>query len=143
MAPRLLVEEEIESGRRLVETLDKRGVPIEAALWAYNPESERYQLVIGSGEVDTSGARPIYEQIQEALRSLPENQRVAFSDIAVTSSSTGVVRALSRAIHTSPNAISSIRITNNVVNRELIEDAYVYRMSVGGPTDCRITKGSA
>ena len=129
MAPKFLVEKDIERGKRLVQMLDDKQVRVEAALWAYKPESEQYQLVIASGEVDTMGARPMYAKIQEALESLQETDRVPFVDIAVTSPSTGIVAALKTAVNTPTDAIDSIRITDGVVNRELIDDAYIYRMS--------------
>ena len=133
MVAKFLVDKQIESGRRLIETLDKQGVRVDAALWVYSPQSDGYRLVIGSGEVDTHGARPLYGKVQEALQCLPEDQRVPVSDIAVTGLSTSVVRTLSTAISTPSDTISSIRMTDNVVNRELIEDVYIYRMSVGKP----------
>src|SRR5574340_116741 len=128
MAPKLLVETAIRRGERLLKTLDQRGVKVDAALWAYNTESEQYQLVIASFDVDALGARPLYAQIQDALESLPADQRVPFRDITATSPRRGVVATLAKAIRTPADAIDSIRITGNVINQELIEDAYIYRL---------------
>ncbi len=136
MAHKFLVEEDIEFGKQLVQKLDERHVQVDAALWSYNPDSERYQLVIASGTVEQCGARPLYESIQAALQELPENQRVRFSDIAVTSPSTGVVATLSHAVQIDPDKIGSLRLTGDVVNQELIDDAYIYRMNIGSvPAD--------
>ena len=129
MAPKFLVEPDIEFGKQLLQKLDSQDVRIDAALWVYDPESENYQLVIASRDVDIRGACPIYTTIQDVLRTLPENQRGRFSDVAVTSPSTGVVATLKTAVNTPTDAIDSIRITDRVVNRELIDDAYIYRMS--------------
>jgi len=143
MAPKLLVEPDIEFGKRLLEDLDRRDVRIDAALWVYDPDSEKYRLVISSEDVDTRGARPIYAEIQKVMEAYPEDERRRFWDIAVTSPSTSVVAALSTAIHTSRTETRSIRITDRVVNRELIEDAYVYRMSLGtAPTDVEVQRGN-
>jgi hypothetical protein len=129
MAPKYLVNEDIERGRSLIRKLDDQGVRFQAALWAYNPESARYQLVFGSDDVDSEGARRLYRQIQEALEALPPEQRVPFPDIAVSSMSTGVVAHLRTAVSTPSDAIESHRFTDEVVDRELVEDALVYRMS--------------
>lgn len=135
MAPRFLVDPDIEFGRQLLQKLDSRQVPVEAALWAYDPDSEEYQFVVASGEVDTCGSRRIYGIIQDVLQNeFPQDQRGRFSDITVTSPSTGVVAALKTAISTPANAIKSIRVTNSVVNREWVDDAYVYRMSITKPS---------
>ena len=130
MAPKYLVDADIEHGKQLVQELDRQHVPFEAALWAYRPESERYELVIASRTVETEGIRPLYVKIRTALESLPETERVRIRDIAVTSPSRGIVAALKTAVNTPADAIASIRMTNNVVNRELIDDAYIYRMCV-------------
>ena len=130
MAAKLLVDQDIEFGKRLLIDLDRRQVRVDAALWAYDPDSEKYQLVISSEDVDTRGARPVYAKIQEVMDTYPEDDRRRFWDIAVTSPSTGVVATLKTVVSTASDAIASIRMTDNVVNRELIEDVYVYRMSV-------------
>ena len=131
MVTKILVDSDIESGRRLLEKLDEEGMKVDAALWAYDPETHRYQFIIGSGEVEERGARPFYTGIQHALESLPdEEKQVSFSDVAVTSLSTSVVGSLSTRINTPSNAIESIRITDEVVDREVIDDAYVYRLHV-------------
>ncbi len=130
MAPKVLVDKDIESGKRLIEKLDELGVQVDAALWAYDSESDRYQLVVASGTVADEGVRPLFGSIQDALKQLPEGQRVRFSDVAVASPSTGVVAILATRYSTPPGAIDSIRVTDSVVNRELVEDAYIYRLSV-------------
>lgn len=130
MVTKFLVESNFESGKRLLQKLDEQHVKIDAALWSYNPDSEHYELIVGSGDVEATGAMPIYTEIQCILNSLPEDERVDFSDVAVTSLSTGVIANLSTKISTPSDAIESIRITDQVINREVIDDAYIYRLHV-------------
>lgn len=131
MAPKTLVEKDIELGKRLLEKLDERGVHVDAALWAYDSESERYQLVVASGTVPEEGARQLFEKVRDALQELPEDERVSFSDITVANPYMGIVASLSTRVNTPADAVDGIRITDGVVNREFIEDVHIYRMCVG------------
>lgn len=130
MAPRILVDSQIECGKQLIQELDARSVRVDAAFWMFNADSQGYQLIIGSDDVDSQGARPLYREIQEALKALPPDQRVSFSDIMATANTTSVVTTFSTSIRTSPEAIESIRVSNRPVNRQWIDDAYIYRMNV-------------
>jgi len=140
MAPQFLVKEDIERGRRLLQALDERGVRVQAAFWAYKPESNRYQLVFGSEDVESQGMRPLYGKIQEALETIPPEERVRSSEIAVTSMSRGLVRHLRTHVKTPADAIEAHRFTDEVIDRELVEDALVYRLA---PSDSTVSQESA
>ena len=67
----VLVEEQIQDGRKLLQQLDaqtfRRRFPVPAALWYYWPESARWRLVIVSPIADRKGPNYGYSRIQEAL----------------------------------------------------------------------------
>ena len=52
MADAILVTDDIESGRLLLQELDKAKFPYRAAAWVYNPDTERWKLVIATPDAD-------------------------------------------------------------------------------------------
>jgi hypothetical protein len=140
MAPKFLVKEDIERGKRLLQALDERGVHVQAAFWAYKPEANHYQLVFGSDDVESQGTMPLYGKIQDALETIPPGERVRFADVAVTSMSRGLVSHLRTQVTTPADAIEAHRFTDEVIDRELVEDALVYRLA---PSDSAVSQKSA
>ncbi len=67
----MLVNQQIDDGRKLLEQLDAqpfpRRFPVSAALWYYWPEAERWRLVIISPVADRKGPDYGYSRIQDAL----------------------------------------------------------------------------
>jgi hypothetical protein len=64
----ILVEQDIDGGRKLVQALDSAGFPVVAALWNYLPEDDSWRLLIASPKVNELGPRGAYEAIQDVLR---------------------------------------------------------------------------
>jgi hypothetical protein len=124
-----LVERDQEIGARLIQALDEAGFEVRSALWLYQPESERWKLVIASPLVDRRGTRAAYSAIDDVLRSTLNDADLRLDDIIAMSTKSDVIRALHTVIHTEPREISGIRLTGNMLNRILIDDAYIYRVA--------------
>jgi hypothetical protein len=60
MYRKILVENEIRSGERLLEQLDLAKIPVIAAFWLYADEAAEWRLVIVSPSVETLGPRQLY-----------------------------------------------------------------------------------
>ncbi len=52
MADAVLVADDIEGGRLLLRELERAEFTFRAAAWVYNPETERWKLVIATPEAD-------------------------------------------------------------------------------------------
>ncbi len=126
MARTALVNLDIEGARKLIEALDKAGFPVGSAFWFYNPDSEEWRLFISSPEVDKKGPLRAYKTIQPVLKQLPE-VTFGIDNIAAVGTKAPLVSLMRSAIKTGPGT-SGIRLTRNVINGTLIEDAYVYRL---------------
>jgi hypothetical protein len=63
----VLVSEQVEMGRRVVEALRKNKFPISAAFWYRMPESGFWRLVIGSSRVDKIGPLEGYRRLHAIL----------------------------------------------------------------------------
>ena len=122
-----LVEKYIDDGKVLLEAIDKEEHKIDAALWFFNSEHERWRLVIASPYVKKEGPKKMYQHIQKILKKLNKKVDISLEDIQVMKPNEKLINSIRSVIRTGPG-IKNIRFSNNVINNELIEDAYIYRM---------------
>lgn len=128
MVARTLVTEDIDAGRQLVESLDRRGTQVRAAFWWHDPENDRWKLVLALDEYSTRGPLEAYGIISDAMPADPDG-RLALDDIRATRPDDAVVRALGRLVRTG-KSLQGVRISNSWVNHIEIDDAYVYRVNL-------------
>src|SRR5271157_4276450 len=63
---KILVEQDVQNGRKLVEALQKR-LPISAAFWLNSEEANEWRFVIVSPLVSAGDARLAYHMVEHAL----------------------------------------------------------------------------
>ena len=133
MAQELLVGNQltadmIKSGGLIVTALDKLNLIVKGAFWLLLPDQHVWRLVIASPEVRRAGPKAVYRKVVSALRRLPsEASPIGTKDISVVEDKDPLVVLLRSMISTGPG-VSGIRFSKNVINGQLIEDAYLYRM---------------
>lgn len=127
MVKTVLVEKDIEEGKRLIEELDKAGFKVQAALWLYMSDSDEWRLLIASPYVEKEGPKRSYNFIQTVLARISPPLEVSLRNISVLSPSHNLIKLIRLAIRTGPG-ISGIRFARSVINNTLIEDAYIYRI---------------
>lgn len=124
-----LTQQLIDAGADLVLNLDKKGISPDAAYWLYSSELEGWRLYLAEAKVGRTGPKGVYRQIQRIIKNLPAESRVLeLSDIGLVRSDSPFIRKLRTAIRTG-HGISGIRFKNNVINGNVIEDAYIYRVA--------------
>jgi hypothetical protein len=124
-----LTEDMITTGEHVVSGLDKLSVLVRGAFWLLLPDQHVWRLVIASPEVRTIGPKAVYRKVATALRRLQPNVRpIGTKDITVLEDNNQLVQLLRMLIKTGPT-VSRIRLSRNVVNGQLIEDALLYRMT--------------
>lgn len=134
MAQDLLVGEHLTSdmiaaGVQLVSALDKLNVLVTGAFWFLMPEQHVWRLIIVSSEVTISGPKAIYRKIRTAIgKSQDASPVVTTKDVAVIDTRDPLYGLLRVAVSTGPG-ISGVRFSRNVINGQLIEDAYIYRVT--------------
>ena len=121
MVAQPLVEPQIETGRRLIEYLDERGMQPEAAFWLFSSDYDEWRLMLAVKEVDELGPRGAYKRFQDL------ETGVSLNDVTLVSPNSDIVKLLRRALHTG-KGISAIRLTGNVIDGTYIEDALIYRL---------------
>ena len=128
MVGKILVDREISAGKRLVEELDRARFPLDAAVWFYLPDEQRYRLLLATKIVDRDGPLAAYDRIEEALQKLPTEQRLDLVDISAVSPSDTHIDTMKKMVRT-PAGTSSIRFTNVMLGDLYIDDAFVYRLN--------------
>jgi hypothetical protein len=132
MAQELLVGEQltpdmIQSGKALVAALDKIELKVKGAFWLLLSEQHIWRLIIASPEVGVLGPKAVYRKIDSILVKLPdEDVLIGIKDISVVEEKYPIYLGIRSAISTGPG-ISGIRFSRNIVNGQLIDDAYIYR----------------
>lgn len=124
-----LTKELIDAGETLVRRLDEGGFNLDVALWLYSSEADGWKLVLAEAKVATKGPRAIYQRIQRVLKKLPDDAKlIDLEDVALMRTDAPIVTLLRTAVKTG-RGVSGMRFTNNVINGNLIEDAYIYRVA--------------
>ncbi len=129
MVEKILVDREIAAGESLLKELDKRKVAVTAAFWFYEPEYERWRLVIAMPLCDKEGPIVAYDLLQKALDKLPKDRRLELTDINAENTKNTVVQALCKMIQIAPGS-GNLRVSRSSVNGIFIDDAVVYRTSI-------------
>jgi len=124
----VLTESMIKAGEELTRLLDQMNWRVTASLWFYFVEENQWKLLITSPWVGKEGPKRAYHRIQEALGKLQQDiPKISLQDIVVTDESHPLISLMKIAIQTD-NGISGIRFSKNVINGQVIEDAYIYRL---------------
>lgn len=132
MVEELLVGEQltsdmIKSGEQLIQTLDKLNLLVSGAFWLLLPDERVWRLVVATPEARLIGPKAVYRKIQSALARFPVTVKpLGVKDISVVDNKMPLFSLIRGAIATGPG-ISGIRFSRNVINGQLIEDAYIYR----------------
>ena len=119
----------VSDGAALSGKLDESQWSVSAAFWFYLPDANGWQLLIASPEVETKGPRESNAVIQKGLSDLvPAPAALSLDDIGLMPSNHPLVALPSSFIATG-KSISNIRLSQNMINGQFIDDALTYRMN--------------
>ena len=122
-----LTDELIKEGVNLLEKLDTLGINVNAAFWIFSPDTEYWKLMISFPGIEVKGPKAMYSKVQKALSKITKRHAVSLDDIVLVKLNAPILQLLRMAIRTGPG-IHGIRFSNNVINGQLIADAYIYRL---------------
>jgi hypothetical protein len=124
-----LVDSDINDGMKLIQKLDMTNFSVVAALWFYYSDIIEWRLTIASDYLDKNGPKKAYSFLQTLLMDF-DIFSISLENITLISPENDLIKLLSSAIQTGPGpTLSKIRFTRNVINGQLIEDAYIYRIN--------------
>jgi hypothetical protein len=127
MVANTLTDQLINEGKNLIEVLDASGIKVDGALWFYFPDEGFWKLMLSFPNIKKEGPKSSYVKVQKALSKLKEKASLALDDVALMKLNAPLMHLLKIAVRTGPG-ISGIRFSNNVINGQLIADAYIYRL---------------
>jgi len=127
MAQTLLVGPEIESGKRILEALDKAEFRIRVALWAVLAEYGDWRLVLASNRFHVMDIREAYFTLHEVLDEAGFSFRET-SSLMIVSMKDKFIRELRRTFGKAAN-VEGMRLGGQTFGDRHLEDAYVYRIS--------------
>ena len=133
MAEKVLVGAEltpqmIDAGKALTELLDAESFDVRAALWLFLSDTREWRLVFASPEVAKAGPIAFYHKLQSVLPKLTA-WRISLSNITALPDTADSIQLFASFINTGQQGTSGMRMTNNIVNGVLIDDAYIYRVA--------------
>ncbi len=122
-----LTDEMIEAGKSVLENLDRRQFPVDAALWFYLADQNQWRLLLATPEVHVEGPRKTYKRLLQSLRNAAVHG-LSLEDVAVLDTRDPLIQVL-RIAFRSDRSIGGVRFSKNTVSGQFIEDAYIYRMA--------------
>lgn len=122
-----LVETQIEDGRAIISQLDADNFPIDAALWYYDTEKEKWVLLIATPLVKSLGRKESYAKIKASLDRLHGRIKTQILDMTLTSPDHNIVVRLKSALRPTPG-VPPTRFVSNLILGTATEDALVYRI---------------
>ena len=125
---RCLSKDMIAAGKRLIQELDRKELPVCAAAWVYDEELARWRLVLSLSEENPISNLDAYQRIQSILLNQGSDEPwLALDHVKVVSPGSLLSRALKKVsgeIITEPGAMFSGRIKDG----PYVEDAYIYSL---------------
>lgn len=121
-----LVEMQIKDGQFFIERLIEEDVPVTAAGWVKESESERWYLYLVTPLVgEHTGKKPAYRRINEVFRRLSQPLWVEHWDVNVVGPDSRVGEALCELQRTYPGP-RSLRYAGPRLGDMYIDGVYVY-----------------
>lgn len=116
----ILVAKDVESGRQVVDGLEKMGIPITAAFWFYFEEEQRWRLVIVSPDVGSRGRKEIYGLTVLLLTGREAPTEMTPDQVMFITPD--------RLLYKQVKQGTGLAITRGPVRDAVVEDAYIYRI---------------
>lgn len=121
-----LVDRKIEKGARFLEALDAAGVPVDAALWFYSPEFERWQLVVATPIEEEQGPLAAYRAFREARQAADPPIGSDDVEVRATSRKDPIIKAL-WGFRVPPSDLVGKTFGGTYIDGVSFQGAYLYR----------------
>jgi hypothetical protein len=133
VAEAALVDRDIDFGREVVRALDQEppmsGLRPLAALWLYRDDEDLWRLVLVLPALENESPQEVYRHLIDVVDRRVSRPDVPMDVIRLAPPDYPLRRTLRSALRTEPEDLSGLRFKHNVVNGELIDDAFIYRLT--------------
>ena len=128
MVKRELTAELIQEGAILIEALAESDVPPTAALWLYDSEASAWELVLAEARYGPEGPRVVYRAILKTFHGIRSQiAHLVPEDVSLIEPEAPLIKGLAGVIRKYPG-VNGIRYTHGIINRRIVDDAYIYRL---------------
>jgi hypothetical protein len=151
MATTVLVDRDLDVGRRILGALAKARIAVGVAFWAYAPQVNEWQFFIATSLVDSAGPKSAYEQVLRTLHLAGMDPELPWRRIFLRSPKDPVLKSLEKQsknysgsidimesdnlprgnpsayyVTYAPHSGEMFKALNLPIGDRFIEDAYVY-----------------
>ncbi len=123
-----LTEEMKGFGAAITQKLDEAGWPVVASLWSFDPEGNRWKLILASPRVSSDGPQQAYGAVVKALEAL-QAPLTDLQLIRVVVPDHPLIKTLASTIQTGW-AIRGIHLSERAINGLFVEESYLYRLAL-------------
>jgi len=126
----MVEEPKIESGKTLLDLMDKQKINPTVFLWILVPESDAWRLLISSKKYDRiKNTRQNYNDFINQFGEEKTVKDIGLSNITILHHDNDFLKLLRTMIKTSKQSKAGIRFKSNIINGIFIKDAYIYRLT--------------
>jgi hypothetical protein len=120
-----LTDQMIEAGASVVQNLNGGQFLVDAAVWLYLSDANRWRLLLATPEVHTEGPLKAYKRLLRAFGNAAMHG-LTIEDVSVIDSRDPLIRLLRGAMKTDRSG-RGIRFSRTTIKGQFIDDAYIYR----------------
>lgn len=128
MDTEILVEKDVDVGRRVIEALDDSRVPVSAGFWLRDGESNRWRLVIATHLATSKGPQKAYKAVQTALRRHKLSEDIPLWRISLVGPKHPLVSVLSSVFVSKGMELGNVRLDRCAIKGVPVEGAHIYRL---------------
>lgn len=125
MVATILVNQQLEEGRKLLGRLDETSIRIDVALWMNVPDTDYWRLLLGTTGVNRTGARKIYAFIRTVIDQYGIN--LLLSDISVEDRNSDLCKAYRQVVPTELG-LTTVPFFGYFLNGHRLPDSMIYRV---------------
>ena len=128
MATASLVDLDVQSGLTLLKILDEADFGVEAALWLYNGELEKWDLVVAAEDAGRELSRKSLEAaviIAEWRKRHPEEAVLDLARVRLVGTDDRLIAGLKPIVQV--RGLDGVRLSNRLVNGIYVEDSLIHR----------------
>jgi hypothetical protein len=122
----VLVNQDINDGARLIQSLDERGLPVTCAFWARDAIVDIWRLVIAVPRKEISSRRETYSRIQDAIDGI--GLKLFLSRVTVIPDDEPQIKVLQSLIASSSSNTVDIPLDRVQIAGEVMDKGYAYRL---------------
>ena len=126
MDKELLVDNQYDEGKKLIEELDRQGRIYPIIIWINDPEKNDWLLLFGIPELRKTGAKKVFTVIHQII--IKNHIKLSLNSITLIDTTAQLCKDLRTMLKTG-SAIGRITFFGNIINGRKFPDSIVYRVN--------------